>query len=278
MLDSLLQNIYWAMGLQVVITLLILPHINAKLFKSSIESYLSEYYPEARNEVEVYAKSKLQQFSVTTIICMLICSTAVLIAFFTKTELFNWDNQAGLTVLFFIAFIPVLLLTVVQKGVFEIFQRYVSSKRQASLKPRMWSQYFSKRMVALLVFGQIFFIVTIWYFLQHPFDGFAGLSNLWGLLLINTVFLATSIAIIRSNKLNTIKDLSHREALVMKRMKINLFAWIIAIWHLSVSVWLAGLDVRDYSLLLQSFYLQLVLCMSAYALLPVAISRNSMAN
>lgn len=272
MFESFIQSAYWFMLVQVIVTLLVFPKINTQRSMDAIKSYLLVYYPEAEKEVKQYLAKRLPMVWLAVALCFTLAMIIVLSAFVYETELFNWDNQAGLIVLFFIGFAPVLALTIVQRGIFQIFKQYTGGVRTASLQPRSYLHYFPKPMLVFLVFTQFLFVATVAYFIAHPFDGFAGAGNLLGLLFLNLIFVLVSYVILTTNKLVTVKDATQREIIKSKGIKINLAIWIIAVLQLSVSMWLTGLDMKEYSLFAQSIYFQIILFLSAYSLTPVKLN------
>ena len=265
MFESIIQQGYWYMFMQVVVTLLLFPFFNAKRFKDNANAYCARYYPEAKSELEKY---KARSFTLLTIIVLssfCVALAIVVYAYLHKIELLNWDNQAGLSVLFIIAMLPVATIAFMQKGLFSLFKKFADGKRIATLKQANWISYFAIPLLIILVLGQFLFIATVSYFAMHPFAGFAGYYNLFGLLLIDAVFIGVCYAIYNSKKMAAIKAPEERVAIKIKAIKINMIIWIVCIYHLSASMWVAGLELKELNLITQSLYLQVTIFLTAYA-------------
>lgn len=273
MLDSIIQNIYWFMFMQVIVTLLIIPIFSFKRFSNIANTYCNAYYPSAKHDVEDYKSVSIKRLATSVFLCFVIGIAIVVHATVNSTELFNWDNQAGMSILFLLAMIPVAIMAFVQKGLFTLLKQHTGSKRTASLSPQKWLDYYSKFLLFLLIIGQFVFIGTIVYFAKNPFDGFAGYANLIGLLIINLVFIATSFVLYRSKRMGAIQQPEQRKAIKTKALRINTIVWLVAIYHLSISMWIAGLQLEGLKLLTQSLYLQVIIFLTAYTLsLPRPIS------
>ncbi|MDT0595743.1 hypothetical protein [Glaciecola petra] len=273
MFELLIQNVYWFMFMQVIVTLLVIPIMSFKRFDMIANAYCETYYPSAKSDVEVYKASRVKRLFIISAVCFLIGISVVMHATVSTTELFNWDNQAGMSILFLLAMIPVAIMAFDQKGLFALLKQHIGSKRKASLSPQKWQEYYPKGLLSLLLVGQLVFVSTIIYFAKNPFDGFAGYSNLIGLLIINLVFIATSLVLYRSKRMGAIQEPEQRKAIKIKAIKINTLVWLVAIYHLSISMWIAGLQLEGLKLLTQSVYLQLIIFLTAYTLsLPRPIS------
>jgi hypothetical protein len=278
MFDFIIQNNYWYMFVQVMVTLLIFPIVSFKRFVQTANAYCDAYYPGAKKDIEKYKAASVKKVLTIASLCLLVGIVVVLHASFNVTELFNWDDQAGLMVLFVLAMVPVATITFVQKGLFNVFKKHSGSKRSASLRQQKWQDLYHKPSVLLLVAGQFVFIGTVSYFANHPFLGFAGYINLAGLLLINGIFAASSYAIYRNNKMGAIQVHEQRQLIKARAVRVNLIVWIIAIYNLSFSMWIAGLGLNELKLILQSVYFQLIIFLTAYTLSipnPVASKNTS---
>jgi len=264
--SSLLQDAYWFMFLQVIVTMLIFPAFAFMRFSRIANAYCQAYYPSAKTDVERYKARCSRYIFSTASLCFLAGIAIVGRAFFTSSELFNWDNQAGMIVLFLIAMVPVAVITFVQKGVFTLLKQHAGSKRSASLRVQNWQDFFSKPLILLLIGGQFIFVGTIMYFVNHPFEGFAGYSNLFGLVILNAVFAASSYVIFHSKKLSAVQAPEQRFAIKVRAVRVNLIIWLVAIYYLSLSTWIAGLQIEGLKLLTQSFYFQLIIFLTAYTL------------
>lgn len=267
MFESIIHNAYWTMFMQVVVTLLLCPLFSVKQFNDSANVYCQRFYPEAKDELQTL---KLRYFKVLFISVLVFFCGSLAIVWYAKTnsmELFNWDNQAGLIVLFAMAILPVIMIGLMQKRLFLVFKKHAGGQRIASLKQQKWQSYISIPLLVLIGIGQFLFILTVHYFVNHPFSGFAGYINLFGLVLIDLIFIVSCLATYRSNKLAIINDLEQRANIKMKAIKVAMMLWIIAIYHVTISLWVSGLEIEGLRLISQSLYLQLALFLAAYCVL-----------
>jgi len=125
----------WLLILQVLVTLLVVPIFSFQRFKLVAKNYVDAYCVEAKNEVNAFVLKSSRTFFITVMILFIVGLTASLHAVIKQVELFRWDNQAGLMVLFFLAMIPVIVLSLDQKNLLKILKSYSGGKRTASLSP-----------------------------------------------------------------------------------------------------------------------------------------------
>lgn len=265
MFESMIQNGYWYMFMQVVVTLLLLPIYSFKRLSDSTNAYCESFYPVAKSDMQRYKAQRAKVLFAVTLVCFLVAFSIVLHANIHAIELFNWDNQAGLLILFLIAMIPVITIVLIQKRMFSLLKKYADGKRTASLHQQKWQDYFSIPMFLILVGGQFLFVGTVSYFVNHPFDGFAGYGNLVGLLIVNAIFVAICYATFNSKLMATIKLPEQRVAIKVKAVKVIMIIWIVAVYQLSASMWISGLELKQLNLFTQSLYIQFTVFLTAYS-------------
>lgn len=266
MLERLLSDGYWFMFIQVVTTTWFMPMMLFVRLRNASNSYCREHAISAFDEVSSLLAGRYLMLKVLALLSLILGLVVVGHAYLSQTELFNWDNQAGLVVLFFIALIPGLWISKVQSEVIDTIFANSGSTRTASLVATPWTSYVSKTLIALLALGQLVFAVSVVYFVSNPFSGFAGYTNLFGLVVINLIFLAVCYFALTHKKLSAIEDPGHRHLLKVKNLRFNLIAWTVAVFYLSLSLWLSGLALKDYALLLQSFYFQFVVFLTLFTI------------
>lgn len=242
--------------LQFLITAIVVPILLSKLYRTRIAEL------ETSNGLYESSKKRLVAFQASAAIMAILICGVIGQAILNKQELFNWDNQAGLTVLFLLAYLPILVLMQLEK------QLNVSSLsvRKASLIRQTWRDFIPTGAIALIVISQLSFVATTIYFVYHPFEGFAGLANLIGLVFIDAVMIGAIAYCLNGRFLQGIEDFDERTSAKQVGVNINLFIWILAVFHISLSLWLAGLDMRQFSLILQSFYFQICFVASVLTL------------
>jgi hypothetical protein len=136
MFDWISNTTYWLFFSQVIITLIVVPMIIRNNFIDFARRYGMTQYPNAKNAIEDYLLSNISIFKIVAGGLFLLSFAIVAYAAVNQAELFSWDNQAGLTCLFFIAIIPVLVMAAIQKRFFSLLADYSDDKRVATLKVR----------------------------------------------------------------------------------------------------------------------------------------------
>ncbi|MBF7074151.1 hypothetical protein ISG33_12140 [Glaciecola sp. MH2013] len=263
MFDWLSQSNYLIMTVQLVVTLLFVPLLSYQIFSKTALNYGVGNYPEASKAVHQYLnKTKTPYW---TMVGFLFAFVAVFViqAIRNETELLNWDDQSGLLIMYLLAMIPVAAMMLIHKALFNIIKNYAGSKRTASLRPRKLQHYLSLPLLVLIAVANIVFVGTIVYFVANPFDGFAGYTNLVGLFVLNGVFFGIIWAVFRDDKTGNFSNPDHRDAFKRKAIHVNMLILAFALMHISLSIWIAGSELREYKLITQSLYLQLTLIIAA---------------
>lgn len=265
MSNWLTQSNYLMMLLQVLVTLLFVPILSFKMLSSVANNYGVTCYPNATHDVKAWLKKAGKMYLSIVSIALALAAWMVLHAMINGIELLNWDDQSGLMVLFFLAMVPVVVMVLMHRKLFAIFKQHAGSVRSASLRVRIWQDYISLPLLLLIILANILFIGTVMYFVNHPFEGFAGYTNLLGLAVIDTIFIFIIFAVYRDNKTNSHNDPEQRDALKKRAIHINMLILAIAISHISLSMWIQGSGLGAYKILAQSMYFQLILVVTAFA-------------
>lgn len=256
----------WLLVLQIITTLLVIPILSYKRYEKVASSYSKAYGDEVEKDVNAYVAASAKPFYALVGMLFILGMGVALQAIIGGNELFYWDNQAGLMVLFLVAVVPVIVLSIQQKKLLSRLKRIQGSIRSASLTPQPWSSAMPKPMLLMLVGLQFIFIGTVMYFVNHPFQGFAGYTNLFGLLALDAVFGVTTWMIYHSKKLSAIQIPQQRHAIKARAIHINSILWILALLQITVSMWISGLGLDGVKLITQSLYLQLILLLTAFIL------------
>jgi len=259
--DPAIVWFYIAVALQISVTTVFVP----LKIKSQFSKYLS-FYTEEDHPALYTSSSKVIDYALRFYLLMSI-SIAVVSFYFlyssftNKQELFNWDNQSGIMVLFVMSLLPLFFLIFVNKRYFKLLKDHASKKRTASLVIRRWQDFIPKFSIALLVLGHILFVSVNQYFQQQPFDGFAGYVNYLGVIFLDTVNLVVISLIIKGKNLSQVNGEDKKRIFQARAIKINVTIWIIAIYYLVIALLLAGAELRDYALVIQSLYFVLIYVM-----------------
>jgi hypothetical protein len=272
MSDWFSQSNYLLMLMQVIVTLVLIPVLSYSKLRSIALNYGVNRYPQSEDDVKhcLAKASKLYWGSVAFI--LIVVGAMVMHAIFNGTELLNWDNQMGVMIMYLLAMVPVVVMVFMHKRLFTVFKQHAGSKRSASLRVRSWQDYMPLSLLALIGLANIVFVATVVYFVNHPFEGFAGYGNLVGLLVINGIFFAIVLYLYKGEKSQGYYHPEHRDAIKKRAIQINLLILALALLQISLSIWVQGTYLLDYKLIVQSLYLQLILALSAFALtLPKSV-------
>ncbi|GLR70572.1 hypothetical protein [Agaribacter marinus] len=266
MFEWLTQNQYFIISMQVLVTMLIVPIMSSRLLTSITFNYGLKTFPDASAELKAFLVSAKKVF--WTLVVFIFCFSCALVihAMVNNTELLNWDNQSGLMVLYLLSMLPIITMSLMHRRLFKVLKAYSGSKRTASLRPRLLKDFVSRPLLAMIVAANLLFVITVLYFVQHPFDGFAGYANLVGLIVLDILFTVIIVVVFKDNKSGAFAKPEQRDAFKRKAIHINMLILALALFHISLSIWVAGTDLREYKLLTQSLFLQLVLVITAATL------------
>lgn len=173
----------------------------------------------------------------------------------TQTDLLGWDNQGGLTLYFLMQYTPFLYLG--SQGVKHhqmMRQLNTSPQRSALLQPRKLSDHISSNWIALILISLLGYIATVVYMAQNPFPGFAGYWNILFVLGLNVFFLVLIQFQIKKRK--TDPHQSQHDRVQQQRLicQLLILGWVLANLFLTINMWLAKLEMRDWNLVVQSLY------------------------
>lgn len=176
-----------------------------------------------------------------------------------EAELFGWDNQGGLTVYFLWQYLPFAYLGA--QGVkHHQMMRWMNSeqRRSASLQPRRLTDHVTPLWQALLAAALLTYLGTVVYMTQNPFPGFAGYWNILFVLGLNAFFVVLLHFQIKGRK--TDPHQSHHDRLQQQRLigRLLVTGWVLANVFLTINMWLAYWDMRDWNLVIQALYFTLI--------------------
>ncbi|GAB3002726.1 hypothetical protein [Psychrosphaera aestuarii] len=252
--DPAILGFYLAVILQVVITTVLIP-INVKgQFSQYLLSFSEEAYPQLYTASSEVIKKYLSYYLTLSFVISLSSFYLIYLSISNQQELFNWDNQSGIIVLFVMSLLPFFFLIFINKKFFQLLKDFSSNKRSASLTHRRWQDFISTPSIILLGLGHLLFITVNSYFQQFPFQGYAGYTNYLGLLFLDTVNVITIALIVRGKNLAQLKSEHKKRLFQAKAINVNVTIWIIAVYYITMTLILAGAELRDFSLIMQSVY------------------------
>ncbi|MFC3093854.1 hypothetical protein DRW07_10270 [Alteromonas sediminis] len=266
------QTNYIMMFIQIFITLVVVPIFTFRHFSHQTQQCRAHLEDVDSVEVKQFQSKAAMMYWTSVGFAFGFTMIIVLTAFVKKTELLNWDNQTGLMLLFLIAMVPLLVIMGLHKKLLNLYKEKAGGKRYAALDNNSWKTYLSRPLLALVGVANITYTASVVYFSQHPFEGFAGYYNLLGQLILNAFFAAILYVIYRDNKSVNFSLPEHKERFKKRAMKINLLVLALALFQITLMMWVQGSGLIEYKLIIQSLYFQLVLVLTAITFkLPDAI-------
>jgi len=257
------QTNYMVMFLQVFITLVVVPFFTFKHFSNAVKQCSEHLATDDVTEVKQFRAKAATIYWTSVGFALGFTMIIVITAYLRKTELLNWDNQTGLMLLFLTAMLPLIIMLGLHKKLLNLFKEKGGRKRYASLDSNSFAKYVSRPLFALVGAANIAFTATVIYFSQAPFEGFAGYYNLIGQLILNGFFGIILFVIYKDNKSVNFSLPEHKKSVKKRAMNINLLVLALALFQITLMMWMQGTGLNEYKLIIQSFYFQLVLVLSA---------------
>ena len=260
---------------QILVTTIIIPIYTYKYVGRYMESFTRSHMPDVNLSSLEQFRPFLYVYIGLTASVALTCITVAYTAIANGTELFGWDNQAGLIVLAILSFLPFLFMLFVVSRFERFASEHAPKVRKASLKVSNWTGYFPRALVTALLIGQVLYIASVVYFVASPFEGFAGYANLLGLVLLDGIFIMGIYFSVFVERQPAGLSTDQKEAAKHNIAVVNLWCWILAIYYIALSLWVnsAGDATDVLSLTMQSVYFQLALLLGT-GFIKLKIKRN----
>jgi hypothetical protein len=244
---------------QIVVTLIIVPRlIKGKLLKS-LAPYLNEQNQTLKVSLETNLKRTIKNYMNLCNLFTLIGLAIVVYAWYNKTELLNWDNQASIGVLSLMSVSTIGFVAIGLSKCRKLSLQFSKGIRTASLTVKPWQDYLPKILMYTLIASQIALISSIIYYMFNPFDGFGGAANFIGIAVINTIFILANYKILTRNSWPVGISEQQKQLTKTRGVHINFTVWLMASLYLMISLWLAASGLKDIQLLSQSIYIMLIL-------------------
>jgi len=175
-------------------------------------------------------------------------------------EMLNWDTQSVIIIYWMLQFIPYGYAAIISQQYFSLMRaQNTETKRRADIQPRRLFNFISPLIVIFATVIYLVFIIMVVYFVQHPFDGFAGYWNILFVTLMNA-FLAFSIFNILYRK----KSDPH-QGKVDSNFRIRITISLLVLISIGGTLFigsafvLSALDLRHITDIVHSFYFQLII-------------------
>jgi len=228
------------------------------LINTSMQQHSSDMYPKLYPIKEDEIKTKLKIFNYFNTLVVSIGLAIVVMSFINNTDdLAGWDDQAVLFCFLMLQYLPMLYLGAQGFDYLKLMrEKNKIEHRIADLKPRKLLDFVSKPFLSAALFSYGLCVVTVLYFVQYPFDGFAGLVNILG---VSTLYAGLGFGIFQKisgkkhNPLQTNEDRSVETTIVIKLLILTA---ICSSLYLTISLILASMEMRDLGNIIYSIYLQ----------------------
>jgi hypothetical protein len=185
--------------------------------------------------------------------------------YLSADELLTWDNQAVIAFYFMLQAAPSIWATMLGLDYAKKMRQHNQGTiRKAALAPKRLGQFMSASGLLFVTLSQAFYLVIVLYFVQNPFEGFAGYTNLFGLILIDTFFGALIYYTIFVKKGDPLQPRDNQLKDTVRTARI-LFIMLIAVTvKISIDLLLSGLDLRSYQDIMTCLYFNLIVAYSVY--------------
>jgi len=255
------QNFFYGAFLLQVITIsgLIPVWVRGRL-AGMMQAHPPAEYPKLYPVSQQHMQQVLTRFMVFNAV-LLVLGLAMLAQLYwgSQTELFGWDNQGGMTVYFLWQYLPFAYLGA--QGVkHHQMMRLLNENKQrvASLQPRRLRDHITPLWQLLIGVTLLAYIATVVHMAQNPFPGFAGYWNIVFVLGLNAFFVVMIHFQIKGRK--TDPHQTQHDRLQQQRLigRLLVLGWVMANVFLTINMWLAQWDMRDWNLVVQSGYFTLI--------------------
>jgi peptidoglycan/LPS O-acetylase OafA/YrhL len=228
------------------------------LINTSMQQHSSDVYPKLYPIKEEVIKIKLKIFNIFNSFIVLIGIAIVAVSIINNSDdLLGWDDQAVLLCFLMLQYLPMLYLGAQSFDYLKQMRKTNKNEhRIADFKPRKLLDFISKPFITAAILSYGLCVVTVFYFVQYPFDGFAGLVNILG---VSTLYAGLGFGIYhklygkKHNPLQTSEDRSVETTIVIKLLILTA---ICSSLYLAISLILASMDMRDLGNIIYSIYLQ----------------------
>jgi len=228
------------------------------LINKSMQQHPRDVYPKLYPIEEKVIKAKLNVFNVFNTLVISV-GLAILAASIINSsdDLAGWDDQAVLLCFLMLQYLPMLYLGVQSFSYLKLMREKSSNEhRIADFQPRRLLDFVSKQLITTAIFSYLLCVLTVFYFVQNPFDGFAGLVNILG---VSAIYAGLGFGIYQKlygkkhNPLQTSEDRSIETTLVIKLLVLTAICSSI---YFAISLVLASMNMRDLGNIIYSIYLQ----------------------
>jgi len=233
------------------------------VFTNSPPQHYQKLYPMPIEQIKQYSSRFLWMNITVTFVGLAILFHLV---FSGNKEMLDWDTQSVITLYWMIQFIPYCYAVVKSKNYFSLMKKQSNeTKRKAEFKPRRFFDFISPVLITFAGMLYLCFIGLVIYFVQNPFDGFAGY---WNILFISLMNIFLSICIFgnfyrkKSNPHQTQENSNFKTKLTLHLLVL---ASIGGTLFISTAFVLSAFDLRHIIDIVHSFYFQILVVFSLHS-------------
>lgn len=235
-----------------------------RIVLTQIKQVLAQYPPSTHNKlypmpielINSYAR-RFWQLNVAVVIIGL--SILLEKIYSGSDEMLNWDTQSVITIYWLLQFLPYAFAGFITQQYLALMRaKNTDSKRRADMQPRKLSNFVSPIMLGCAVLLYLIFIAMVIYFVQHPFDGFAGYWNILFVTLMNACLGFSIFNMLYRKKSNPHEE--KNDSNFRAKITIN-FLVLISIGgtlFIGSAFVLSAFDLRHITDIVHSFYFQLI--------------------
>ena len=174
-------------------------------------------------------------------------------------QLLSWNNESVVMLYFILQLTPFLAAELSGYKYFQRMREFNTARtRKAELSPRKIMSYVSPVLLGLVLVAQVIFIMTVIYFIQHPFKGFGGYGNIVGMFAANLFLFAIVVHAVYGKKLDPYQSKDDRFNQIERVAKSMLLVSLAMTLYLTLSLILSGLELRQVEDLFLSLYCQII--------------------
>jgi len=235
------------------------PRKISALIMKTMQLHPRETYPKLYPLEDEVIQAQLRAFSAFNIFVLAVGLGILAISLINGSDdLVGWDDQGVLVSYLMLQYLPMLYLGVQSFSYLKLMREKSSNEnRSADLQPRKLVDFVSKSFIATAIASYALCVVIVLYFVQYPFDGFAGLVNILG---VSVLYAGLGFGIYQKlygrkhNPLQTSEDRSIETTFTIKLLVLTAICSSIFI---SISLILASMDMRDLGNIIYSIYIQI---------------------
>lgn len=259
-INKLLQTYFYFIPLsQIIITMIVVPIIAKRYQKSLINHTLTLLNEQSRVAFIARQTSLNNVFIAIQVAVTVIASLILYQAWQQASELFQWDNQAGLMILAVLGAIPFVFLCYVTNDIDKVIRSTRPSIRSSILQKRHWLALIPKPGLMAIAALNLILVAEVGYFYINPFPGFAGIGNIIGFTIVNGIFLFNIYFVHLGKGLPADLSPEQKQVTMQRVASIITILWSLALLYLGLSFFFSGFDSSDsIKLLSQSVYFQVM--------------------